>query len=142
MSIRVVKILLNMFKNSSFIARFLNNSVRVSKMKIFIALFALITVIVAAPMTISDNNIGDISYISVHANGVLSSNIEGKIATIVAALQNQQAVLANGDLPPLEITPTKSEESIPQISPELIKEIENIEITPELIEDVKKILVH
>lgn len=98
-------------------------------MKIFIALFAIIAVSAAAPMTLSDNNIGDITYVSVGANGVISSNVEAKLASVLAAFQNQQAVIANGELPPSGIVPASSSEGI----------LKDINITPEIISEVKKI---
>lgn len=100
-------------------------------MKILIAFFAIIALVLGAPWTISDNNIGDIAYVSVHANGVVSTNLEANLAAFIAAYKNQQVALVNdGDLP---ISPTNSE-----IAPELISEVKNIDISPDMIEAVKK----
>jgi hypothetical protein len=112
-------------------------------MKIFVALFAFLAVTAAAPITISENNIGDISYITVHANGVVSSNVEANLASIIAALSNQQAALAGGDLPDLGIVPTSniSEDGNGlkniQVSPELLSEVQKINLTPETLNAIK-----
>lgn len=56
------------------------------------------------PVSITGNNIGDIVTVGVNANAVVSSNTELNILTILAALLNQQLLVA-GDIP-LPIAPT------------------------------------
>lgn len=111
-------------------------------MKTIIAFFAVIAVAFAAPMNISDNNIGDISSIAIKVNAVVSSNIEASLATVLAAAQNQQAALINGELPPMGIAPANSEEpsSDIQITPQLLSEVKNIKITPDMINSIKNAL--
>lgn len=108
-------------------------------MKTIIALFAVIAVTLAGPLNISDNNIGDISSISIKVNAVVSSNIEASVATVLAAAQNQQAVIANGELPPMGVAPANSEEpsSDIQITPQLLNEIKNIKVTPDMVNAIK-----
>lgn len=111
-------------------------------MKTFIALLAVIAVALAAPTTISDNTIGDVSIINIKINAVVSTNIDANAATVLAALQNQQAVIANGELPPLGITPANAGEpsSDVQATPELFNVVKNIKITPEMVSSIKNAL--
>lgn len=107
-------------------------------MKTIIALFAVIAMTLAGPLNISDNNIGDISSISIKVNAVVSSNIEASVATVLAAAQNQQAVIANGELP-MGVAPANSEEpsSDIQITPQLLNEMKNIKVTPDMVNAIK-----
>lgn len=47
------------------------------------------------PVSISNNNVGDIVTVEVSANALVSSNIEQNIITLLAALVNQQAISAS-----------------------------------------------
>jgi hypothetical protein len=103
-------------------------------MKTLLVVFSLICAAIAAPMTISDNNIGDIRQISIHANGVVSTNVEAYIAQFLGALKNQQAVVA-GDLP-MDIAPTNDVEDV-NLSPEVMSEVQKF-ISPEMLTGIAK----
>lgn len=120
-------------------------------MKIAITLLAFVAAAVAieaGPVSIQNNNVGDIVNVNVDANAVLSSNIESNIVTVLLALLNQQAALVNGNLPE-GIAPTDAE---PQqnpiagllgnlkITPEMIETVKNVEVTPELVEKIKSFI--
>lgn len=113
-------------------------------MKILLVIFGFICAVFAAPMTISDNNIGDIQTISVHANGVLSSNIEANLAQIFGALMNQQAVVGEGVDIPMGIAPTDSKLFLSEVkdvnlSPsEVMSEVQKLNISPEILTGIVK----
>ncbi|KAG5681313.1 hypothetical protein PVAND_010762 [Polypedilum vanderplanki] len=114
-------------------------------MKFTIAIFtffATAAFVKTNPISVSNNNVGDIVTVGVNANAVLTSSIETNIVTALIALLNQQAALINADLLQAEQVPemlTEIKEF--DMSPESIAEkIKNSKITPELIETVKKIL--
>jgi hypothetical protein len=129
-------------------------------MKIIFAIVLLIVSTTAAPVSISNNNIGDIVTVGVGLNAVLSNNVEANIITVLAALLNQQALAAdigvndhdhdhnhvsNESLIPVapqvdEATAEDSENKNFEITPEMISALKNIKITPELVEKAKKIL--
>lgn len=61
------------------------------KMKYFvIALFAIFAMVVAGPINISDNNIGDIVNVGVNANLNISSEVNQNIVNVIVALLNQE----------------------------------------------------
>jgi hypothetical protein len=66
-----------------------------------LALFALVLVSAeeSGPVSMNNNNIGDIVTIDVNANAVMSNNMEANIVTLLAALLNQQAAVVVGDVP-------------------------------------------
>lgn len=112
-------------------------------MKILLVIFGVICAAHAAPMTFSENNIGDIQAISVHANGVLSNNIEANIAQIFGALMNQQAVVAEGVDLPMGIAPTDTEITEAKskdvnLSPEVMGEVQKLNISPEMFTSIVK----
>lgn len=68
-----------------------------------LALFALFAVVLVSaeesgPVSMNNNNIGDIVTVDLNANAVLSNNVEANIVTLLAALLNQQAAVV-GDVP-------------------------------------------
>lgn len=112
-------------------------------MKLTIAILVSLAVIVGiqgGPISVSGNNVGDITTVGVNAQATLSNNVEANIITAIIALLNQQiGIVATGS--------EQSAESIPQVSdftslitPEVVNEVKNIKITPEMIEEFKKLL--
>lgn len=94
-------------------------------MKIFIALFAIVAVISAAPTQITDNNVGDIINVGIDADLNLSNKINVDKYSLDVLIKNLQAILIGDvNLPNLNDDdsrfpglPTKGLE----ISPELIQ---------------------
>jgi hypothetical protein len=114
-------------------------------MKIAIAVLAFVAAAVAIEAgPIEAGNITvNIVTIEVNANAVIDSNIETNIITVLFALLNQQAAIINGDVPE-GIVPTEEEHAenplaalLKHISPEMIANVKNVEVTPKLIEKVK-----
>ncbi|KAG5681341.1 hypothetical protein PVAND_010786 [Polypedilum vanderplanki] len=118
-------------------------------MKIAITLLAFVAAAVAieaGPVSIQNNNVGDIVTVNVDANAVLSSNIESNIVTVLLALLNQQAAIVNGNLPE-GITPTDPEQNPIsgllgkfEVTPEMIETVKNVQVTPDLVEKIKSFL--
>lgn len=99
-----------------------------------ITLLAFVAAAIAGPISISDNNVGDIVTVGINANAVLSSNIEQNIVTVLAALLNQQAIgVVAGSATEHQETPELHEFNV---SPEMVEQLKS-HITPELIEKVK-----
>lgn len=48
------------------------------------------------PVSISDNNVGDIVSIGVNANAAITSKIDQNIVNVIVALLNQQAIAVGG----------------------------------------------
>ncbi|KAG5681314.1 hypothetical protein PVAND_010763 [Polypedilum vanderplanki] len=111
-------------------------------MKITVTVFAILVsvflTIQADPVSISNNNIGDIVTIGVNLDASLSSTIDTNIVTVLLALLNQQAVIINGNDP--LITPAdQAEEKI--ITPELIAaKVKELKAKSELFETIRKML--
>lgn len=101
-------------------------------------LLAFVAAVAANPVSVSNNNIGDIVNIGVSANAVVSSNIDQHIVTLIGALLNQQVVGvstgSNGE--PLSETAALHELNI---SPELLEQVKS-HISPALIEKVQSYL--
>lgn len=135
-------------------------------MKLLILIFACIALASAddseesqgAPVSIQNNNIGDIVTVDANLNFVLSNNMEANILTAVMALLNQQVVNV-GDINgiPIETQETvavaepvvAAEQlalpALPELSdltnlitPEIISKIKGIKVTPEMIEKFKE----
>lgn len=100
-----------------------------------ITLLAFIAATAAGPISVSNNNVGDIVTVGLNANAVVSSNIEQNIVTLLAALLNQQAigVSTGSDSADVAETPELHEFNI---SPEMIEKVKS-HISPALIEKVK-----
>lgn len=92
----------------------------------FIAVFllAFIAAAIAGPVSISDNNVGDIVTVGVNANAHLSNEVNMNIISVIIALLNQQALIVgdggNGDDGGVP-TPTH-----PKITPEMIEKVKNL----------------
>lgn len=94
-------------------------------MKLLVLIFlTFIAATVAGPISVSDNNVGDIVTVGINANLELSNKIEQNIISVIFALLNQQAIAVI----PRNLNEQASAEK-PQIT-----------ITPEMIERVKKLL--
>lgn len=123
-------------------------------MKFVIAFVAFIAVAIAGPISISDNNVGDIVNVGVGLNAVLSNSVNTNILTALLAMLNQQAVLINGsESAPFEnqeqvaLPESPVEDQLPvvdvlknMLTPELISKIKEVKLTPETIERVKAVL--
>lgn len=87
---------------------------------IAIILLALVTAVLTSPVSISDNNIGDIINIGVNANLQLSNKIDQNIISVIVALLNKQAIeddqppTGNEPIAPLRI-PRISEIDTPEV---------------------------
>lgn len=98
-------------------------------MKIFaVTVFiCLIATISGAPTQISDNNVGDIITVGVHAGIDINSEVDVTLINIIAALLNQNlAVIAPGNEPAnqpnSDIHSQQPEQPrIPKITPEMIE---------------------
>lgn len=104
-----------------------------------VTLLAFIAAVAAGPISISDNNVGDIVTVGINANAVVSNAMEANIITVLAALVNQQALLVSGNgndggVPTPGETPSETPE-VPQIP-----KLSDIKISPEMIEKVKSFL--
>jgi hypothetical protein len=68
------------------------------KLAAFFLLAFIAFIVMAEPVKISNNNVGDIVTVGVNANVQLSNEIDVNIVTLLAALLNQQALIAAGNL--------------------------------------------
>lgn len=109
---------------------------------VVVTLLALVDVAVAAPtgpVSIHDNNIGDIVTVDFNANAVLSSNIEQNLAAVLAAISNQQAAVVSpgGYSSGAEAAEGQmsSSDDIPKLP-----SLSDIHLSPEMIEKVKSFL--
>ena len=93
-------------------------------------LLALIAIAAAGPISISDNNIGDIVTVGINANAVLTSEINQNILSVIAAILNQQQIGVN----------TAPEDSSDVNVESLQAKSTDFNIPPELIEKVKNFL--
>lgn len=88
-----------------------------------VLLLAFVAAVASGPVSISDNNVGDIVTVGVNANLELSNKVEQNIISVIVALLNQQAIaLGQADAAPADGYAPK------------------IKITPEMIENVKALL--
>lgn len=91
-----------------------------------ICLLAFIAAAVAAPTSISDNNIGNIVTVGIKGSIDISNKVDQDIVNVIVALLNQQGiVLAPGS--------ESANAEVPKLP-------ENFQITPEMIEQVKSLL--
>jgi phosphate/sulfate permease len=90
-----------------------------------IALLAFVATAIAGPVSISDNNIGDIVTVGVNANAQLSNSIDQDIVNVIVALLNQQAVV---------VAPSADTAAAP------VETLKLPEITPAMVEKVKALL--
>jgi hypothetical protein len=95
-----------------------------------IALFACIAAAVAAPVSVSDNNIGNIVTVGLSANAVLSNQVDQTIVNVIAALLNQQGLVVapgSADASSLDsIAPAAETPQLPEITPEMIEKVKSL----------------
>lgn len=89
-----------------------------------ITLLAFVVATIAAPTSISDNNIGNIVTVGINANVELSNKIDQTLINLIYARLNQQGI---------RVSPG-------QESAEVSKLPENINITPKMINQFKNLL--
>lgn len=88
-----------------------------------VLVLAFVAAVVASPVSVSDNNVGDIVTVGINANVELSNHVEQNIISIIVALLNQQAIVVAG-----------RDGQAPS------SEVPKLNITPEMIESVKTLL--
>jgi hypothetical protein len=88
-----------------------------------IALLAFVATAIAGPVSISDNNVGDIVTVGISGKIDISNKIDQDIVNVIVALLNQQAIV---------VAPGSETAEAPQ-PPKL-------NITPEMIEKVKSLM--
>lgn len=105
---------------------------------ISIVFVVCIAAVVANPITITNNKIGDIVNINVKANGVVSSSIDQNILSGILGLINQQAAIVGGQ--GLSDTPLAEDEAPRLVSPDEIGALPKLPIAiPQvLIEKLKE----
>jgi hypothetical protein len=86
-------------------------------------LLALVAAVLAGPVQISDNNVGDIVTVGVNANANLSSEVNVNIISVILALLNQQALIVAGQ--DGEASPTPAQPRF-QITPEMIEKVKSL----------------
>lgn len=88
-----------------------------------ITLLAFIAAVVAGPVSISDNNVGDIVTVGIKGSIDISNKIDQDIVNVIVAILSQQAIVV---APGLEGTETA--------------QASKFNITPDMIENVKGLL--
>lgn len=88
-------------------------------MKLIIAaLLVFVAATAAGPISISDNNVGDIVTVGINANATLSNKIDQNIISIIVGILNQQLIGIGlprpdrptpGQTPKIQITPEMKE---------------------------------
>ena len=73
---------------------------------LFLAALAITCIAGEDAVQISGNNVGDIVTVGISANAVLSSNANLNMINAILALLNQQAIVADVDIPSLPSLPT------------------------------------
>lgn len=129
-------------------------------MKFTITLIAFIAAFTAAksenPISITNNNVGNIVNVDAKVNEVISNNMETNIIAVLFGLLNQQAVIGDADhlqgVEPAENQDTVMDvqaidPKIAQISdikniiiPALKDKVKNFKRTPEMIEKIKNLM--
>lgn len=95
-------------------------------MKFFaLAFLAIVATVHAGPISVRDNNVGDIVTVKVKANLDISNKVDQSIVNVIAAYLNQELAVISVD-----------EDGNPR-APNFPR---NFEITPEMIERVKSFL--
>jgi hypothetical protein len=87
-----------------------------------VTLLALVAAVYAGPISVSDNNVGDIVTVDVNANLDISNQVELNLISIIALLLSQQI------------------QTLPVVTggTEKAAELPKFKITPETLENVKK----
>jgi hypothetical protein len=95
-----------------------------------VTLLAFIAAAAAGPISVSDNNVGDIVTVGVNANLSLNNEINANLVSVIAAILNQQAIVvaANGNSLDAGAPNLPSEQlpKLPEISPEMIEKIKSM----------------
>lgn len=94
----------------------------------------------SGPVSISDNNVGNIVTVGVNANASLSNDVNVNIITAILAILNQQAAIIAPQPRPAGEAPQSISDISNLMTPEVMNEAKKIKITPELIEGVKEML--
>jgi hypothetical protein len=101
-----------------------------------IALFACIAAAVAGPVSISDNNVGNIVTVGLNANAVLSNQVDQTIVNVIAALLNQQGLVV---APSAGVSSLKATAEDSATVPEVPETPQIPQITPEMFEKFKSL---
>ena len=97
-------------------------------MKFFALIFlAIVAAVHAGPISVHDNNVGDIVTVKVKANLDISNQVDQSIVNVIVAYLNQELAVISVD-----------EEGRPR-APNFPR---NFKITPEMIEKVKSFLAN
>lgn len=92
------------------------------KFAVAIALIACIATVLAAPIDISDNNIGNIITVGISGSAVVSNNIDENTINVILALLNQQAaVVAGSDVLSDTVADAPAETQKFNIAPDMIE---------------------
>jgi hypothetical protein len=94
----------------------------------FVAVFllAFVAAAIAAPTSISDNNIGNIVTVGIKGSIDVSNKVDQDIVNVIIAILNQQGIV----IAPGSEAATNEVPKLP----------ENFKITPEMIDQVKQML--
>ena len=84
-----------------------------------VILLAFVAATIAGPVSIQDNNVGDIVTVGINANAQLTNQVDQTIVNVIMALLNQQAiaVVTSDAAAPVEAP------KIPEITPEMIEKV-------------------
>lgn len=103
---------------------------------VIITFLACVAVVIANPININNNRIGDVVSVNLDVNAVLSSSIEQNIISGILALVNQQAVVVEGSQLADKPVADTQEDTLPADLPALPQI--PLSISPELIEKLKE----
>lgn len=85
-------------------------------------LLAFIAAVFAGPISVSDNNIGDIVTVGINANLNLSNQVDQDIVNVIIALLNQQAIAVAPSAETNDAAPASVETpKLPEISHEMVE---------------------
>lgn len=104
-----------------------------------VILFALFAAVIAGPVSISDNNVGDIVTVGVNANLELSNKIDQHIISIIIKLLNQQAIVIP-DIPERPADRPTPADGHMNAKITKIPDLSQLNITPEMIEKLSKLI--
>lgn len=76
----------------TFIVEVLYNFTYYREMKFLAITFLTFAIAVAGPISVSDNNVGDIVSVGVRANLEISNQVEQNIVSVIVALLNQGVI--------------------------------------------------
>lgn len=84
-----------------------------------VVLLAFIAATIAGPVSIQDNNVGDIVTVGVNANAELTNQVDQTIVNVILALLNQQAIVVDTS----DVAAPIEAPKIPEITPEMIQKV-------------------